>query len=188
MTDFTDRQREVLELLPLGKTNAEIGKILGLSGLTVKNHVQNVMRKLGVCNRFLAATVARQIGLIPDRPINVPIAHPEPELPVPVVHLGDEEAAAIGGMTLYTSGRVVINGRDYRMARKEYDLLRFFVQHLGRTYSREQILNCVWGEDVALEPRTVDAHIKRLRNVLPADCPYVVETVRQYGYRLVERV
>ena len=66
----------------------------------------------------------------------------------------------------------------------EYELLRFFVEHRGRVWTREQLLSKVWGYDYAGETRTVDVHISELRRKLGEDGP-PIETVKGVGYRLV---
>ena len=81
--------------------------------------------------------------------------------------------------------RVRRNGRDIHLGPTEFRLLRHFMQHPGRVFSREQLLDFVWGNDVFVEARTVDVHIRRLRKVLnnenEAD---LIRTVRSAGYAL----
>jgi two-component system phosphate regulon response regulator PhoB len=81
--------------------------------------------------------------------------------------------------------RVTRNGRAVHLGPTEYRLLRFFLQHQGRVFSREQLLDAVWGHDVYVEPRTVDVHIRRLRKALnaPGEAD-IVRTVRSAGYAL----
>ncbi|HTT81277.1 MAG TPA: winged helix-turn-helix domain-containing protein, partial [Stellaceae bacterium] len=67
----------------------------------------------------------------------------------------------------------------------EFRLLRHFLQNPGRVFSREQLLDRVWGHDAELEIRTVDVHIRRLRKALNAtDDNDLVRTVRSVGYAL----
>ena len=67
------------------------------------------------------------------------------------------------------------------MTFKEYELLKFLVTNKGRVFSREALLNSVWGYDYFGGDRTVDVHIRRLRSKLDeSDC---IETVRNIGYR-----
>jgi two-component system phosphate regulon response regulator PhoB len=81
--------------------------------------------------------------------------------------------------------RVTRNGRAVHLGPTEYRLLKFFLQHQGRVFSREQLLDAVWGHDVYVEPRTVDVHIRRLRKALNAPGePDIVRTVRSAGYAL----
>ncbi|HWK45007.1 MAG TPA: phosphate regulon transcriptional regulator PhoB [Stellaceae bacterium] len=81
--------------------------------------------------------------------------------------------------------RVTRNGRPIHLGPTEFRLLRFLLEHPGRVFSREQLLDAVWGHDVYVEPRTVDVHIRRLRKALNAtDEMDVIRTVRSAGYAL----
>jgi len=81
--------------------------------------------------------------------------------------------------------RVSRNGVDVHLGPTEFRLLRHFLESPGRVYSREQILDAVWGPDSYLEPRTVDVHIRRLRKALNAtDGVDLIRTVRGAGYAL----
>jgi two-component system, OmpR family, phosphate regulon response regulator PhoB len=83
--------------------------------------------------------------------------------------------------------RVVRNGRPIHLGPTEFRLLRFLLEHPGRVFSRERLLDAVWGHDVYVEPRTVDVHIRRLRKALngPHDVD-IIRTVRSAGYALDE--
>ena len=81
--------------------------------------------------------------------------------------------------------RVSRGGRDIHLGPTEFRLLRHFLQNPGRVFSREQLLDIVWGHDVYVEPRTVDVHIRRLRKALNgADEVDIIHTVRSAGYAL----
>ncbi|WP_207480658.1 phosphate regulon transcriptional regulator PhoB [Arenibaculum pallidiluteum] len=81
--------------------------------------------------------------------------------------------------------RVRRQGRDIHLGPTEFRLLRHFMQHPGRVFSREQLLDVVWGHDVYVEPRTVDVHIRRLRKALNEDSEAdLIRTVRSAGYAL----
>jgi len=81
--------------------------------------------------------------------------------------------------------RVKRNGRDVHLGPTEFRLLRHLLEHQGRVFSREQLLDQVWGQDVYVEPRTVDVHIRRLRKALNTDDePDLIRTVRSAGYAL----
>lgn len=81
--------------------------------------------------------------------------------------------------------RVRRDTRDIHLGPTEFRLLRHFMQHPGRVFSREQLLDIVWGHDVYVEPRTVDVHIRRLRKALNEDeLPDLIRTVRSAGYAL----
>jgi two-component system, OmpR family, phosphate regulon response regulator PhoB len=78
--------------------------------------------------------------------------------------------------------------REVHLGPTEFRLLRHFMQHPGRVFSREQLLDMVWGRDVYIEPRTVDVHIRRLRKALnETDDQDVIRTVRSAGYALESR-
>jgi two-component system phosphate regulon response regulator PhoB len=81
--------------------------------------------------------------------------------------------------------RVSSAGQLLRVGPTEFRLLHFLMTHPERVHSRAQLLDKVWGDQVYIEERTVDVHIKRLREVLePVDCARMIETVRGAGYRL----
>ena len=81
--------------------------------------------------------------------------------------------------------RVIRDGQPIHLGPTEFRLLRFFMLHPGRVYSREQLLDAVWGQDVYVEPRTVDVHIRRLRKALNvAGNSDIIRTVRSAGYAL----
>ena len=81
--------------------------------------------------------------------------------------------------------RVRRNGRDVHLGPTEFRLLRHLLEHQGRVFSREQLLDQVWGQDVYVEPRTVDVHIRRLRKALNVDEEAdLIRTVRSAGYAL----
>jgi two-component system phosphate regulon response regulator PhoB len=81
--------------------------------------------------------------------------------------------------------RVRRNGQDIHLGPTEFRLLRHLMQHPGRVFTREQLLDSVWGRDVYVEPRTVDVHIRRLRKALnQGGEDDLIRTVRSAGYSL----
>ena len=81
--------------------------------------------------------------------------------------------------------RVTRGGKPIHLGPTEFRLLRHFMEHPGRVFSREQLLDAVWGKDVYVEARTVDVHIRRLRIALNgASQADVIRTVRAAGYAL----
>jgi len=92
------------------------------------------------------------------------------------------------GVEMDTSTHKVIrDGQGVQLGPTEFRLLRHFMEHPGRVFSREQLLNSVWGHDVYVELRTVDVHIRRLRKALNGeDLPDLIRTVRSAGYALDE--
>lgn len=78
---------------------------------------------------------------------------------------------------------------DVKLGPTEFRLLHFFMTHPERVHSRSQLLDRVWGDHVFIEQRTVDVHVKRLREALaPVGCSALIETVRGVGYRMTQRV
>lgn len=88
-----------------------------------------------------------------------------------------------------TTHRVTANGRAVVLGPTEFRLLHFFMTHPERVHSRERLLNGVWGENVYVEERTVDVHIRRLRKTLAATGhDRLIQTVRGTGYRFSAQV
>jgi len=81
--------------------------------------------------------------------------------------------------------RVFLRGRELELTSTEFKLLEFFLAHVGRAYGREQLLEEVWGQQRFVTPRTVDVHVRRLREQIEeeADAPRYLTTVRGFGYR-----
>jgi two-component system phosphate regulon response regulator PhoB len=100
------------------------------------------------------------------------------------------EAVSHGQLALDRAGhRVTAAGRSVPLGPTEYRLLEFFMLHPDRVYSREQLLDRVWGGNVYVEERTIDVHIRRLRKALEGyECDQYVQTVRGAGYRFSARV
>jgi two-component system phosphate regulon response regulator PhoB len=81
--------------------------------------------------------------------------------------------------------RVTGRGSEVKIGPTEFKLLHFLMTHPERVHSRTQLLDKVWGDHVFIEERTIDVHIKRLRETLaPVGCQHLIETVRGAGYRL----
>jgi two-component system phosphate regulon response regulator PhoB len=102
---------------------------------------------------------------------------------------GEEEKLAVNGLEVdAASQRVTAKGQPIRLGPTEYRLLHFFVSHPERVYTREQVLDRVWGQNVYVEERTVDVHIRRLRKALePFGFADMIQTVRGTGYRFSEK-
>ncbi|MBK7532054.1 phosphate regulon transcriptional regulator PhoB [Piscinibacter sp.] len=101
-----------------------------------------------------------------------------------------DAAVEVAGLRLDPSTRRVSRGDvELKLGPTEFRLLHFFMTHPERVHSRAQLLDRVWGDHVFIEERTVDVHVKRLREALsPAQCAQMVETVRGAGYRLTQQV
>ncbi|MBH0061321.1 phosphate regulon transcriptional regulator PhoB [Pseudoalteromonas sp. NZS71] len=101
-----------------------------------------------------------------------------------------EEAIEVHGLRLDPiSHRVTSEGNELDMGPTEFRLLHFFMTHPERVYSREQLLDHVWGTNVYVEDRTVDVHIRRLRKAIgPLGHDRLVQTVRGAGYRFSSKL
>jgi two-component system alkaline phosphatase synthesis response regulator PhoP len=88
----------------------------------------------------------------------------------------------------FMSYQVTVNGRPIELSAREFKLLHFFTSHPGRVYSRDQLLDRVWGDEAFVEPRTVDVHISRLRGAIEPDKenPQYILTVRGIGYKFAD--
>ena len=94
------------------------------------------------------------------------------------------DTVTIAGLVLdAATHRVTCNGQSLKVGPTEFKLLHYLMKHAERVHSRSQLLDKVWGDHVFIEERTVDVHIKRLRESLGA-AGSMVETVRGAGYRL----
>lgn len=96
----------------------------------------------------------------------------------------------IGDLTLDENAqRVSYLSEQIHLSHTEFKLLHFFMTHPEKVYSREQLLNRIWGDDLEVEDRTVDSYIRRLRRSLePYQCDSYVQTVRGSGYRFSQYI
>ncbi len=103
---------------------------------------------------------------------------------------GEDERLCINGLEVdVASQRVTARGQPVRLGPTEYRLLHFFMSHPDRVYTREQVLDRVWGQNVYVEERTVDVHIRRLRKALePFGYDAMIQTVRGSGYRFSDKI
>lgn len=103
-----------------------------------------------------------------------------------------EQAVEVAGLRLDPATRRVTRRvgdeqREVKLGPTEFRLLHFLMTHPERVHSRAQLLDRVWGDHVFIEERTVDVHVKRLRESLaPVQASVLVETVRGAGYRMTE--
>jgi len=101
-----------------------------------------------------------------------------------------DSAVEIAGLRLDpATRRVSCDEQDVKIGPTEFKLLHFFMTHPERVHSRAQLLDRVWGDHVFIEERTVDVHVKRLREALSAvQRSQMIETVRGAGYRLTQQL
>jgi len=97
-----------------------------------------------------------------------------------------DDMVEVGALSLDpATRRVPSQGRELKLGPTEFKLLHFLMTHPERVHSRAQLLDRVWGDHVFIDERTVDVHIKRLRETLAqVDCQHMIETVRGAGYRV----
>ncbi|CAA7617971.1 phosphate regulon transcriptional regulator PhoB [Magnetospirillum sp. SS-4] len=100
--------------------------------------------------------------------------------------VAEKGTLAWGDVTMdMAAHRVTRAGKAIHLGPTEFRLLQFFMQHPGTVFSREELLDAVWGPDIYVEPRTVDVHIRRLRKALHCDTETdIIRTVRAAGYAL----
>ena len=98
---------------------------------------------------------------------------------------GDSTTLSLGGISLDAqTHRVSIAGLALELSPTEFKLLQYFISNPERVFSRTQLLDNVWGDQVYIEERTVDVHIRRLRKLLaPHGLDTYIQTVRTVGYR-----
>ena len=103
---------------------------------------------------------------------------------------GKAEVFEYGGLRInFESHEVAVDGKNVNLSPTEFRLLKFLSQNPGRVYSREQLLDHVWGDEAFVEPRTVDVHIRRLRAQIEKnpEKPRYISTVRGAGYKFTEK-
>ena len=94
----------------------------------------------------------------------------------------------IGKIVIETEKRkVTVDNKIVALTYKEFELLRVLVENKGKVLTREKLMSLVWETDVEFETRTVDVHIRTLRQKL-SDCGEYIETVRNVGYKIEENV
>lgn len=99
---------------------------------------------------------------------------------------GDDAAIQHGELVIdENSYTATVRGKILDLTYKEFELLKYLSQHPGRVFTREQLLQDVWGFDYFGGTRTVDVHVRRLRAKLGAEHENLIGTVRNVGYRLV---
>lgn len=96
----------------------------------------------------------------------------------------DQKVLEVGGLALDLNGHIVkVDGQRVQLTLKEYELLRLFMENIGRAFTREQLLSKIWESDYFGETRTVDVHIGTLRTKL-GEYGKMIRTVRGVGYRM----
>jgi len=104
--------------------------------------------------------------------------------------LEDMDKVSFKGLAIdFRTYEVTVEGKKVDLGPTELKLLRFFIMHPGRVYTRDQLLDHVWGNESFVEPRTVDVHVSRLRAAIEQDKenPEYILTVRGIGYKFAEK-
>jgi two-component system alkaline phosphatase synthesis response regulator PhoP len=95
------------------------------------------------------------------------------------------DAVSLPGLEISRERYLVLkDGDEIRLPRKEFELLHYLASHPGKVYSRQELLDAVWGQDVYVVDRTVDVHVRKIREKLGTD---LIETVTGIGYKLRAR-
>ena len=95
------------------------------------------------------------------------------------------EQDSIGDFTIDRAARrVLLAGRDVKVTAREFDLLSYLLAFPGRVHTRDMLLENVWGHEFSGDPKTVDVHVRWLREKFAHDAPFTIVTVRGIGYRL----
>ena len=103
--------------------------------------------------------------------------------------LESDQVIRVGDLAIDLSRyEVTQDGRRMELTFKEYELLKFFATNPGKVFSREHLLNAVWGYDYYGGTRTVDVHIRRLRSKIENGPVLFIDTVRNVGYRFRDRL
>ena len=104
-------------------------------------------------------------------------------------YAGKEEFIHKGLKINYVSCLVSVSGKEVTLSPTELKLLFFLSQNPGRVYSRNQIIDHVWGDETFITDRTVDVHIRRLRSQIEEDMenPHFILTVRGFGYKFADK-
>ena len=152
---------ERIPVIMASAKGAEYDKVLGLD-LGADDYLAKPFSMMEMVSR-IRAVLRRAAPLETERPLR----------------LGEIEMAP-------ESHTVRVSGQRVELTLKEFELLKQFLKHPGRVYSRDQLLEKVWGAEYLGETRTVDVHIGTLRTKL-GSCGEYIRTVRGVGYRMEER-
>jgi len=100
----------------------------------------------------------------------------------------DPPSMKIGQLTIYPEKyRAFVNNRELKLTPKEFELLKFLATNRGQVFTRDVLLNRIWGYEYFGDTRTVDVHVRHLRQKLQdLGSPNIIETVRGIGYRFKE--
>ena len=156
-----------MPIIMLTAKDAEVDKIVGLE-LGADDYITKPFSVREVLARVNA--VLRRAS--PDA--NEPKAMPERD--------------AVGDFVIDRAARrVLMHEKDVKLTAREFDLISYLLAHPGRVHTRDVLLENVWGHDFAGDRKTVDVHIRWLREKCAGVAPFEIVTVRGIGYRLDRR-
>jgi DNA-binding response OmpR family regulator len=159
------RRESDVPIIMLTAKDAEIDKIVGFA-IGADDYITKPFSIHEVLARIRA--VLRRAGARPEK---------------------DAEEIQHGGLVVnFAKHTVTVDGRLVTLSPKEFDLLKILIRNRGRVMTRDLLLDRVWGEDAYVEPRTVDVHIRWLREKIEQDPshPALIQTVRGAGYRFTD--
>ena len=142
--------------------------------MTAKTEEQDQLTGLENADQYLTKPVSPQVVLANIRAV--------------LRRTGTEESKtlSVAGLTIYEDEyRATLEGDDLGLTLTEFELLRYLVRHPRKAFTRQQLLETIWKDAMMVTERTVDAHIKNLREKL-GDFARHIQTVRGVGYRFVE--
>lgn len=184
-----DHQLEWIPILMLTARSAESDKVRGLEAgaddyLTKPFGIREFLARVqSLIRRFRKLSSIRVPGITLEQPVEEPVSSNRPPL------ASTAERVSSGNLVLDdTRHRVFKDTAELELTHREYELLKFLMLHRGVAYSRDDLLNYVWGYEYSGETRTVDVHIRQLRRKIEIDDanPLLIETVRGRGYRFCE--
>jgi DNA-binding response OmpR family regulator len=158
------RQESPVPIIMLTAKDQELDKVLGL-GVGADDYIT---KPFGLQELFarMTAVMRRSSGQ----------AAAEAQLP---------DVETLGGLVLdLAARRVTLDGQEVKLTLREFDLLSFFLAHPGRVYSRRYLLEQVWRYNYVGDAKTVDVHIRWLRQKFAGRAPFEIVTVRGVGYRV----
>ncbi|MGE5551190.1 MAG: response regulator transcription factor [Bacteroidota bacterium] len=174
----------ILDLMLPGLDGVEICRRLRADGLTTP--VIMLTARGGEADRVLGLEIGADDYVTKPFSLRELVARVHSVLRRTGPGTGSQPSLQIEHLRIDLSGRELsVAGKTVELSAKEFDLLRVLVQHRGQVLSREQLLDLVWGCDFYGDPRTVDVHIRWLREKIeldPAD-PGLILTVRGSGYK-----
>jgi phosphate regulon transcriptional regulator PhoB len=182
----------ILDLMLPGMSGLELCKLLRDRHETARVPILMLTAKAGEADKV----VGLEIGA--DDYLAKPFSPREMVARVRAILRRAEAVASANGPVIYEKGplridfttyEVFARGKSIKLTLKEFELLRFLAQNPNRVLSRDQLLDRVWGGDTFVTPRTVDVHIRRLRQAIEKDDrhPKWILTLRGVGYKFDEK-